>query len=125
MILRVAFLLALVCAMPVWPQSLTSSGAIQGTVVDSTGGVLPEVRVRLTSVAGASERSVASDDTGTFRFPALAVGEYKLRLEKPGFDTLVVESVAISVGQVLARRFELRPAQVMERVEVREQVEAL
>ncbi|MCX6634763.1 MAG: carboxypeptidase-like regulatory domain-containing protein, partial [Acidobacteria bacterium] len=125
MILRFAFLLALVCATPAWPQSLTSSGAIQGTVVDSTGGVLPQVRVRLTSVSGAGERSVDSDDTGTFRFPALAVGEYKLRLEKPGFDTLVVESVAVSVGQVLARRFELRPAQVVEKVEVREQVEAL
>ena len=125
MILRFAFLLALVCATPVWPQSLTSSGAIQGTVVDSTGGVLPQVRVRLTSLAGAGERSVDSDESGTFRFPALAVGEYKLRLEKPGFDTLVVESVAVSVGQVLARRFELRPAQVMEKVEVREQVEAL
>jgi len=125
MILRIAFLLALVCATPAWPQSLTSAGAIQGTVVDSTGGVLPQVRVRLTSAAGAGERSVESDDTGTFRFPALGVGEYKLRLEKPGFDTLVVESVAVSVGQVLALRFELRPAQVMEKIEVREQVEAI
>ncbi|MDP2996641.1 MAG: TonB-dependent receptor [Bryobacterales bacterium] len=124
MILRLTLLLAIL-STAAWPQSLTSAGAIQGTVVDSTGGVLPEVRVRLTSVSGAGERSVASDDTGTFRFPALGVGEYKLRLEKPGFDTLVVGSVAISVGQVLALRFELRPAQVVERLEVREQVEAL
>jgi hypothetical protein len=115
-------IVALLWAAAALAQSPLATGALQGTVIDSTGAAVAGARVQL---SGPAERSAQSDAGGMFRFPALPAGEYTLRLEKEGFDTVVVKELAISVGQMLQRRVELRPARVFEKVEVREMVEAL
>ncbi len=120
---RLAAIWLALAASAARPQSLSSTGSLQGTVVDSSGAAIAGTRVTLKAAGG--ERTAESDEAGEFRFPALAPGEYALRLEKYGFAGVVVEELAVSVGQVLVRRFEMRPAGMSEKIEVRESVEAL
>ena len=106
-------------------QSMTATGAVEGVVTDATGAVLPGVRVTARHQASAAARTAATGDTGQFRLVGLAPGAYTLRLEREGFTTVVLESLDISVGRTLVQRVEMKPAQVVDKIEVREQAEAL
>jgi len=106
-------------------QSITATGAIQGRIVDSTGAVMEGVRVTAAEVGTGAARSLHTDETGQFRFPGLAIGNYELRLEKAGFAPVRVSPFPLSVGQTVVHRIEMKPAHVLETLEVREQPEAL
>ena len=70
--------------------------SIQGTVSDTSGGLVPEAKVTLTSIeTGKSLETTASDD-GFYRLSGLAPGKYKLTVEKAGFKQSVLENVTIS-----------------------------
>ena len=70
-----------------WAQAPT--GAISGVVQDESGAFVPAAPVRLTHVETGLVRSVSTDDTGSYSFPALPAGDYEVRVEVRGFHTLV------------------------------------
>jgi hypothetical protein len=121
--MRAVLVLALLPALAA-AQS-TATGAVEGVVSDATGAVLPGVRVTLRHQGSAAARATATGDAGQFRLVGLAPGAYTLRLEREGFTTLVLESLDVSVGRTLVQRVEMKPAQVVDKVEVREQAGAL
>ncbi len=96
---RLALLgLLLAALMPqVWAQSL-AGGAIEGTITDSSGAVVPGVTVTVLNPATGAKQSTTSNDAGLFRFPVLPVGTYNLSAEKTGFGTVKQEGVVLSVG---------------------------
>ncbi len=104
---------------------MTVTGAIEGVVVDATGAAMPSVRVAARHEGSGAVRAGQTGDSGQFRLVGLAPGEYSLRLEREGFTTVVLEHLAVSVGRTLVQRVEMKPAQVTEKLEVREQLEAL
>src|SRR5579862_170282 len=77
-------LLALFCGSAASGQILT--GSIGGTVTDSTGAVVPDVKVTTTSpalIGGA--RTLTSDASGNYKFLELPPGTYAVKFEKQGF----------------------------------------
>ena len=118
-------LLLFVLAPTALPQATSTTGAIQGAVVDSSGAAMAGVKVTAAEKATSGARSAVTDDNGQFRLPGLAIGPYELRAEKEGFGTVVVSPVQVSVGQTAVERLEMKPANVIEQVNVREQAEAL
>jgi hypothetical protein len=106
-------------------QSMRATGAIQGSVTDSTGSIIIGVRVSASNADSGAVRAAVTDESGQFRFSGLAVGNYMLRLDKEGFATVMVQAFPVSVGQTIVRQIEMRPAQVTERLEVNEQPEAI
>jgi protocatechuate 3,4-dioxygenase beta subunit len=56
--------------------SAQSTSVLVGTVVDSTGGVVPGATLTVTQVDTGVARTTVSDETGAFRMPALAPGQY-------------------------------------------------
>src|SRR5258708_8303490 len=106
-------------------QSMRATGAIQGSVTDSTGSIIIGVRVSASNADSGAVRAAVTDESGQFRFSGLAVGNYTLRLDKEGFATVMVQAFPVSVGQTIVRQIEMRPAQVTERLEVNEQPEAI
>ncbi len=96
-----------------------TTGNIDGTVSDDTGAVLPGVTVTITSPAllGGSRTSV-TNERGSFRFPALAVGEYSVQAELPGFETVRVDYVNVSIGSTATIPIVLKVAAVTETVTV-------
>jgi hypothetical protein len=76
-----------------------SSGTIQGTIRDESGGVLPGVTATLTSPAlQVRELVQVTDAEGQYRFVDLPAGTYVLKFELTGFSTLVREDLRLTVG---------------------------
>ena len=76
----------------------TTNGAISGTVTDSSGAVLPSLKVDLKSVEKGFTQETTTNSQGFFQFPLLEPGTYSLTIAAPSFKTLS-ETITVSVGQ--------------------------
>jgi hypothetical protein len=91
-------LLSMVSSPRLLGQS-AATGALTGTVKDSSGAVVPNVTVTATSVGTDQARTSATDASGTYKFAFLSPGAYKLKFEAAGFNTAEVPSVTITVTE--------------------------
>ena len=113
-------LLLLLLAGPATAQEQRAS--IEGTVRDSSGGVLPGVTVEARSPSLAGVQSTVTDSSGTYRFPALRPGRYEVTATLQGFQPAKSADVRLELGQVLkvdlamARRRRVRDRQGHRRV---------
>jgi hypothetical protein len=111
-------LLALVLCLgaPAWAQE--QRGALEGTVRDSQGAVLPGATVEARSAALIGVRSVVTDAAGMYRFPALPPGDYLVTATLPGFREAKSQIITLSVGQILKSDLTMALASVSEEVQV-------
>lgn len=117
-ILLVTFGIFLALAgQPVAAQTPTS-GAITGTVKDSSGAVVVGAKVTATITATGETRQVETDAHGAFRVPLLPPGHYQLAAEKRGFKKIVQDDVAVAVTETTDVDLALAVGSVTERVEV-------
>jgi hypothetical protein len=106
-------------SLPAAAQTVgTTTGAINGTVTDATRAVLPGVTVTLSGPAVMGTPSTTTDQNGTYRFPALAPGDYIVTFELTGFGTVRREGIRVSLGFTATVNSELNPAGVAENVTV-------
>src|SRR2546426_759776 len=75
------------------------TGTILGVVKDSSGAVIPGVSVTVTNIDTSLSRTGASAEDGSYRFPALPVGHYRLDVMKEGFSALSRTGITLEVGQ--------------------------
>src|SRR5256885_12158373 len=89
--------LALLClaASLVYPQA---AGRIDGTVVDPTGAAVPGAEAAVTNIATGQLLKATTNERGEWALPAMAAGEYKVLVSKPGFKSGSVPSVTVSAG---------------------------
>jgi hypothetical protein len=117
LLLSCMVVLALLVAAPMWAQSTVATGSIQGTVTDPNDAVVPNATVTITNVATNDVKKVASSSTGTFASGALIPGDYEVRIEAPGFQT-VVTKLAVQVGVIASGNTRLTVGKTSEVVEV-------
>jgi hypothetical protein len=91
-------LVALLSAIPAWGQS-SNTGVVLGTVVDSKGGVVPDVTVELVNAAINETKTVQTNGVGQYVFPAVAPGTYTLKMIKQGFATVTFTSITVNVAK--------------------------
>src|SRR5262245_65368644 len=96
----------------------SSTGTIQGRVVDAQGAVLPGVTVTATSPAALGAQTTVTSDTGNYRFPALPPGTYTVTYELAGFNTVRREGIQLSLGFTANVNVELALATLQETVTV-------
>jgi len=75
------------------------TGTILGVVKDSSGAVIPGVSVTVTNIDTSLTRTGASAEDGSYRFPALPVGRYRLEATKEGFSALTRTGITLEVAQ--------------------------
>ena len=75
-----------------WTQTQTT-GAISGRLTDTSGAVIANASVILTSRATGAQTKSTTDQTGNYRFNLLPPGAYQLRFSSPGFKTEVPQDV--------------------------------
>ena len=90
-----AMVLILLLASPALAQT---TGSIIGTVSDSSGAILPGVRVTATSPAMMGPQVAVSNEQGQYRFPSVPSGTYALKFELASFSTLTREGIIVTVG---------------------------
>ena len=75
-------------AVSVFAQSQAINGAIEGTIKDASGAVLPGVTVVVRSVDTGAERTLTTNADGYFRAPLLPLGTFKVSVSLEGFKAI-------------------------------------
>jgi hypothetical protein len=95
-----------------------ATGTILGTVTDSSGAIMPNVRVTVTnSSTNVAFRTVTSS-SGDYLAPALEPGTYKVSAEATGFQKSVTTVFTLAVDQKVRIDLSLKPGAVSETMEV-------
>ncbi|HZH33436.1 MAG TPA: carboxypeptidase regulatory-like domain-containing protein, partial [Pyrinomonadaceae bacterium] len=76
-------------------------GTITGTVSDPNGAVVPAASVTVQNVETNVSATATSNEEGSFSFPLLLPGQYKLTATAPSFQTSVRENIQVNVGDRL------------------------
>jgi hypothetical protein len=82
------------------------AGSIVGTVLDSSGSVIPNVAVKAVLSTTGAERGAIANEHGDFVFSAMPPGIYTLTVEHPGFrkyerkEIVLPPAERLSVGQI-------------------------
>lgn len=95
--------LALIGAVA-WPGQAGAQeirGAIEGTVKDASGGVLPGVTVTARHVETNASQTTVTDANGIYRFPSLPPGRINVSSNLSGFSDAKVDNVDLRIGQIL------------------------
>ena len=93
-------------------------GGIQGTILDSSGRVIPGVHLKVVSLATGVARDAVSSESGLYRVPSLSPGEYTVLAEIEGFQRAEQRSVTVAIDEVRRVDFTLQVGNVTEKVTV-------
>jgi hypothetical protein len=108
----------LALAVPAAAQSQAANGAIEGTVLDASGGVLPGVTVTITNTGTGIERSIVTNEKGLYRAPLLPLGTYRVVAELQGFKKFEQTNITLSVGETAVINATLSVGAVSETITV-------
>ncbi len=75
------------------------TGALTGTVKDTSGSVMANVTVTATSNDTTQARTVVTSAAGTYTIPLLAPGSYRLKFEAAGFKTVEIPLVTVVLSE--------------------------
>ena len=90
--------------------NLTDNGAVDGTILDANGAVVPNARVAIVDAKRNQSAVVTTDDMGRFRFSNLTSGSYELLVNYPGFKNLTLKSFKVSARQIVSVEAILLPS---------------
>ncbi|MBL8221869.1 MAG: carboxypeptidase regulatory-like domain-containing protein, partial [Bryobacterales bacterium] len=94
------------------------TAVLTGVVKDSTGAVVPNVKVTATNTGTNLSRSSVTDDSGNFRIAPLNPGPYRVDAEASGFKKATVPEVILEVGQQARIDVDLQVGDVSQTLEV-------
>src|SRR5262245_51935285 len=72
------------------------TGAIVGTVKESTGSVITRATVKITNVGTGSTREITSDSNGRYVVESLPIGVYDISAEMSGFKRFIHKGVKLN-----------------------------
>ncbi len=93
------FSLVLTTCLPSRVSAQVVKGSISGTVIDPTGGAIPDAEVVAVSGATGAAYKTKTETSGLFKLPLLAVGKYTLTVTKEGFNKFLLNNVEVMAGQ--------------------------
>src|SRR5712691_3855143 len=103
-----------------------ATGAITGTVQDPSGAVVAGADVKITNQdTSVVTRSTKTDSNGSFTATLLPVGTYTVSVSSTGFREAKFPDIAVRVTETTRMTAKLIPLQVLEKVEVEAQVQAV
>lgn len=109
-------LLLLLPCVPAFSQAVT--GTIYGIVSDSTQAAIAGAKVTVVNTNTNYTREMQTQGDGSFRFPSLPLGVYRVTAEQAGFNTFTQEGMTLQVDQQLRVDMTLRVGNVSEKLEV-------
>lgn len=95
--LRVLCTLCLVSFFLLPCNAQTTLGSIFGTIVDSSGAVIPNATITVTSVEQGTTRTTKTSSEGTYRVADLQPGTYRVSVEHAGFAKTQSELIPLAI----------------------------
>src|SRR5215813_8239060 len=87
----------------------TSRGTVSGIVSDPTGAVLPGATIKLTNDQTGVSRTTTTNGEGLYRFDAVDLGSYRVKISATGFGDLNKTNIVVSANQVAQVDAQLAP----------------
>ena len=78
-----------------------TTATLSGSIVDSSGGLLPGVQITVRHLATGFTRSTTTGADGRFVVAAISAGRYELRAELSGFRPASRADIVVTVGETL------------------------
>ncbi len=115
---RLVLAILVVLSLAVAADAQTFRGAINGTVTDPSGAVVPNAAVKATeSNTGIDHNTVTTSD-GAFSFQDIPLGFYKVSVTASGFPVYAVDKVEVTAGTIYTLPVKLSLQQQATTVEV-------
>ncbi len=113
-------ILAVVCLLGATSTAAAQDprGAIQGRVVDTSGGTLPGTTVTVTNAATGTVNTALTNEDGRYSIPFISPGSYAVVVELPGFKRVEQKSVEVRVADRLEIDFSLEVGGLQETISV-------
>lgn len=108
--------LFLLTGFAAWAQD---TATIVGTVFDSSGAVMPDVKVTVSNPDRGFVRSVTSNSAGDYSAARVPIGDYAVTAESSGFQKLVRSGISLSAGQTQRVDLTMTPGQLTQEVQVK------
>src|SRR5215472_12033834 len=97
----------LVVLIPRHANGQSASAAINGTITDEGGAVIPGVRIVLSNINTGGQRTTTTGAAGTYSVPDVVPGRYSIRVLKDGFGTKELTGIALQVDQTATLDFKM------------------
>ena len=98
------------------------SGTIQGTVLDASGGVVPNAKVSVINTdRNLTVRTVNSSNLGLYSAPLIPIGIYTVKVEATGFKTATRSGIVLNVNDNIQVNMALEVGAMTETINVSEQ----
>jgi len=79
-----------------------NSGEIKGVVTDSSGAVVPNVRVVISNVQTGVTTTTTTNGSGIYDVPSVQYGNYSITFSAPGFREVVRNGITLELGTIEA-----------------------
>jgi hypothetical protein len=96
---RLFILFSLILILPAMALSQVDTGSISGTVRDTSGSVVPGVKVTLTNQGTGQSISTTTGSVGEYTFSPVRIGHYSVAAEMTGFEKVQQNNVTVDVQQ--------------------------
>lgn len=125
--LALAVLVAMTLILPGSTANAQSSSAtLDGTVLDSSGAVVPGATVILKNQASGDERKIVSNGEGFFNFAAVPPGTYTVKVSMQGFASWEGKDITLTSGDHRGMNsIKLKPGASSETITVSANTEAI
>ncbi|HWW74892.1 MAG TPA: carboxypeptidase-like regulatory domain-containing protein, partial [Pyrinomonadaceae bacterium] len=87
----------------------TSRGTVSGNVTDPNGAVVAGAAVTLTNTQTNVSRTATTNDEGAYRFDAVELGTYTVKVAAGGFGELAKTNVEVLANQIATVDAQLQP----------------
>src|ERR1700733_6800145 len=106
-----------VCPLLMQAQT-ANTGAIAGSVNDTSGARVARAAIVVKSQATQEERDLATDAEGNFSVPFLTPGNYDLTVRAPGFEPLVSKGIQVRITEASRLNIQLTIGGAKEQIAV-------
>lgn len=96
---KISLLILTILLTAVFSFSQTSRGTVSGVVKDPNGAVIAGAEVTLTNTATTVSRSVVTNNEGFYRFEAVNLGTYSVRITAPSFGVITKNNITVNANQ--------------------------
>ncbi len=110
---------------PLAPAQTASTGAIVGTVADSSGAVIQGAAVRIVNEVTGEVRTATSTNTGGYEATLLAPGNYQVDVSRTGFKLSESRGVKVVVTETSKLSVQLQPGSQEQTVTVQAETDIL
>jgi hypothetical protein len=115
---RLVLAILVVLSLAAAANAQTFRGAINGTVNDPSGAVVPNAAVKATETTTGIDHNTVTTSDGVFAFQDIPLGLYKVTVTASGFPAYTVDKLEVTAGTIYTLNVKLTLQQQATTVEV-------